>query len=120
MKITKQRLKEIIKEELSTYQEGGGDESVPGTDLGAVITDLVFSAVQAEKWEVADELMTALPAVTNTFWKNYGQHRDQNRTPLGNQELGAAIEKAMGLATQAKRTDIDDLLEKAHQTLMGI
>ena len=66
MKITRSQLKKIIKEELSTYQEGGG--LGPG-------------------------------------------HLDG---------LGAAIEVALKLAVKAARTDVEDILVAAHETLMRI
>lgn len=72
MKITKQRLKEIIKEELSTYQEADG--------LGRGGDD---------------------------------EMRDENA-------LGAAIEVALKLAVKAARTDVEDILVAAHETLMRI
>ena len=72
MKLTKQRLKEIIKEELSTYQEAGG--------LGRGGDD---------------------------------EMRDENA-------LGAAIEVALKLAVKAARTDVEDILVAAHETLMRI
>ena len=124
MKITKSRLKQIIKEEISTYQEGGGEESVPGTDLGSVITDLVFSASALKKREVVEELMKALPMVgvdAKDLLARLKRVGDEDpRTSMNDLELGVAIEKAMRLATQAKRIGIDNILEKAHQTLMGI
>ena len=72
MKITKQRLKEIIKEELSTQQEADG--------LGRGGDD---------------------------------EMRDENA-------LGAAIEVALKLAVKAARTDVEDILVAAHETLMRI
>lgn len=72
MKITRSQLKKIIKEELSTYQEGGG--------LGRGGDD---------------------------------EMRDENA-------LGAAIEVALKLAVKAARTDVEDILVAAHETLMRI
>ena len=72
MKLTKAKLKQIIKEELSTYQEGGA--------LGR---------------DGDDEM------------------RDENA-------LGAAIEVALKLAVKAARTDVEDILVAAHETLMRI
>ena len=80
MKITKSRLKKIIKEELSTYQEGGG--------LGPGHLDGLG-------WDGDDEM------------------RDENA-------LGAAIEVALKLAVKAARTDVEDILVAAHETLMRI
>ena len=78
MKITRSQLKKIIKEELSTYQEGGG--------LGPGHLDGLG-------WDAPDV-------------------RAENA-------LGAAIEVALKLAVKAARTDVEELLTTAHETLMG-
>ena len=84
MKITRSQLKKIIKEELSTYQEGGG--------LGPGHLDgLGWDGHDVESAEMRDE-----------------------------NALGAAIEVALKLAVKAARTDVEDILVAAHETLMRI
>ncbi len=69
MKLTKAKLKQIIKEELSTYQEGGdrwwdGDDEMRDENaLGAAIEVALKLAVKAARTDVEDILVAAHEAL---------------------------------------------------------